>query len=141
MITIKKSKSKIKYFKIARALLAFIKTKTPHIKKYSDFYGKKAHFYAHENGKLVGGIMCQIQCKWLFIDMLYIDERMRGQDIGSRLIAEAENYARANNLMGLFVHTFEFQARPFYEKCGFKVVGCLENMPPESKAWTLQKEF
>ena len=141
MIKIKKSKSLLKYFKVLQTLINFNKTRNQYLSDRRNYFGKKANFYAYDEGKLVGGIMCQPKFGWLYIDILCVYEKARGKDIGTALIKKAESYAKAKNLAGLWVKTMDFQARPFYEKCGFKVVGHIDNLPPESKMWILQKEF
>jgi GNAT superfamily N-acetyltransferase len=44
-----------------------------------------------------------------------------GKVVGKALMAQAENIARANGCIGLWLDTYEFQARGFYEKLGFEV--------------------
>ena len=138
MITIKELTSPSKRQKILEALWAFNSSKSPYLKDKSNYY-KTVDFYAEESKNLLGGALCIINYNWIYIDYLYVNEQMRGQDIGTKLINKIEQYAKENNLTGLYTETFDFQARPFYEKNGFKVIGCYENMPPNSKLWLLQK--
>jgi GNAT superfamily N-acetyltransferase len=56
---------------------------------------------------------------WLFIKYLVMQEEFRGMGLGSRLMRDAETIVRERGYFGLFLDTFEFQARPFYEKLGF----------------------
>jgi hypothetical protein len=41
----------------------------------------------------------------------------------------AETYAIEHCCTDAFLDTFSFQARPFYEKLGYRVFGTLENHP------------
>jgi len=141
MITIKPSNSLGKYQKVWKAFLLFNKDKNPYLNKISAYKGRNLNLYAYDGKEIVGGLMGYIKFNWLYIDVLHVDERMRGQDIGSSLIAEAEKFVKENKLTGMYVNTFDFQAKPFYEKCGFEACGCIENMPPESKMWILKKEI
>jgi ribosomal protein S18 acetylase RimI-like enzyme len=52
---------------------------------------------------------------------------------------EAEKIARDAGCLGLWLDTYEFQARGFYEKLGFKVFGTLEDHPKGSRCYFLQK--
>lgn len=54
-------------------------------------------------------------------------EAARGKDVGSRLMSVAEDEARKRGATIMFLDTFSFQARPFYEKLGFKVFGTLKH--------------
>ncbi|MBV1800192.1 GNAT family N-acetyltransferase [Siccirubricoccus sp. G192] len=56
---------------------------------------------------------------WLFIRYLWIAEPLRRQGIGSLLIREAEQRARARGCHSATVDTFSFQAPDFYLKQGF----------------------
>jgi ribosomal protein S18 acetylase RimI-like enzyme len=47
-----------------------------------------------KDNKVAGGIMCNMFMYSLYIDVLWIDEKFRGYDYGSKLIAEAEKIAK-----------------------------------------------
>jgi len=140
MLIIKSSNSPSNYKKIKDSLQEYNKAHSPYLKDNSS-YGKSINFYAEIDGKMVGGTLCEIIYNWVYVEYLFVDERMRGQDIGTKILEKIEEYAKENNLTGMYTETFDFQARPFYEKYGFKVVGCYENMPPNSKLWLLQKQL
>ncbi len=53
----------------------------------------------------------------------------------------AEEIARANDCVGMWLDTFEFQAREFYEKLGFEVFGTLDDHPIGQKKFFLRKRF
>ena len=58
------------------------------------------------------------------------------------VIEEAESIARQRGYIGLWLDTFEFQARPFYEKLGFTVketVADYYKSEQVSSAWLLEK--
>ena len=71
--------------------------------------------------------------------LLEFNAELRGQNLGSRLMAQAEAHARAQNLAGIWLDTYSFQARPFYEKLGFTVVGEIPDMPPGGARYFLSK--
>jgi GNAT superfamily N-acetyltransferase len=53
----------------------------------------------------------------------------RGHGFGKELMKRAELYAVERGCTNAFLDTFSFQARPFYEKLGYRVFGTLENHP------------
>lgn len=78
---------------------------------------------------------------WAFIRYLAIPENLRGQGLGQRVIMEAEKIARERGYIGVWLDTFEFQARPFYEKLGFEVFGQLEGGPGAIPRYFLKKRL
>ncbi|MCR5005200.1 MAG: GNAT family N-acetyltransferase [Clostridiales bacterium] len=63
------------------------------------------------------------------LDILWVEEKYRDQGIGSALIREAERAAREKGCHFMTLGTFDFQARPLYEKFGFSVCGTIEDCP------------
>jgi GNAT superfamily N-acetyltransferase len=94
-----------------------------------------------DTGKVVGGLYGIDGYGWAFVKYLAIPEEYRGQGLGSRLIGEAETIARARGYLGVWLDTFEFQARPFYEKLGYKVFGELEGGSNAIPRYFLKKRF
>ena len=105
------------------------------------FYQNIVLHLRDEDGAIVGGLTATAVLDWLFIEFLHVNESYRGHDHGSALMAEAEVYARANGLAGIWLDTFAFQARGFYEKLGFSVFGTIEDHPRGSARYFLQKRF
>ena len=100
-------------------------------------------FYAVENGKTVGGVSGTLNVGyWTKVDLLYVDDKFRGRDIGTMLMDKVEEFARANACIGIHLSTQEWQAKGFYEKNGFSVFGILDNHPSAGlKRYYLQKQF
>lgn len=90
---------------------------------------------------VVGGLYGVDGYGWAFVRYLAIDERYRGHGLGTRLIDEAEKIARARGYIGVWLDTFEFQARPFYEKLGYELFGELEGGPNAIPRYFLKKLF
>ncbi|PIW62045.1 GNAT family N-acetyltransferase [Shewanella sp. CG12_big_fil_rev_8_21_14_0_65_47_15] len=72
-------------------------------------------------GKLLAGISGKTFGNWFLIDYLWVDESLRQQKIGSRLLLEAELKAKARGCQFALLDTLDFQAKPFYERHGYHV--------------------
>ncbi|WP_260928058.1 GNAT family N-acetyltransferase [Novosphingobium sp. 9] len=94
-----------------------------------------------EHGNHVGGLWGKCSYDWLFVELLAVPEALRGGGYGSKLIVEAERIAREHGCIGLWLDTYEFQARAFYEKLGFDVFGTLEDHPVGQRRYFLRKRF
>jgi GNAT superfamily N-acetyltransferase len=94
-----------------------------------------------DSGKAVGGLTGAAVFDWLFIQLLHIPESLRGQGYGSKLMARAEAFAREHGCVGVWLDTFDFQARPFYEKLGYTVFGTLEDHPLGGARYFLSKRL
>lgn len=84
-------------------------------------------FVEDQHGKKQAGIVAETVGKWMYIQMLWVDESLRGKDVGTQLITEAEEEAKARGCHYALVDTFSFQARPFYERMGYGVQMTLED--------------
>jgi GNAT superfamily N-acetyltransferase len=78
---------------------------------------------------------------WLFVELLFVPEADRGRSLGTALIGQAEALARKRGCVGLWLETFAFQARGFYERLGFTVFGTLEDNPVGHSHFFLRKRF
>lgn len=97
------------------------------------------NFLAFDNGKLIGGAIGYIEYNWYFLDLLYIDEEYRGQSIGTKLIKEIERFSKNEDLTGVRMETWNFQAKGFYEKNGYNVFAQIEDCPPGTVDYFLKK--
>jgi GNAT superfamily N-acetyltransferase len=93
------------------------------------------------DGAVIGGLLGNTKWGWLYVDKLWISDAARGQGIGSRLLARAEEIARERGCVGAFLSTFEHQARPFYEARGYHVFGTLDGFPAATRQFYLCKPF
>ncbi|MDN3647796.1 GNAT family N-acetyltransferase [Reinekea marina] len=88
-------------------------------------------FVRNDEGKVVGGLSGEITFTSIFIKYLWLSESLRGCGIGERLIKQLEQEAVKLGVANLCVDTYTFQAPKFYEKNGFKQVGCFKDFPLE----------
>jgi GNAT superfamily N-acetyltransferase len=93
------------------------------------------------SGKIVGGIFGEIGCGWLHIEILAVEQELRRKGIGSALLETAEQEGKRQDSVGVYLETFEFQAREFYERHGYTVFGVQENYPIGFKRYFMQKLF
>jgi GNAT superfamily N-acetyltransferase len=92
-------------------------------------------------GVAIGGLWGISLFRWLHVEMLLVPESMRGQGVGTALMALAETEARNRGCLGMYVDTFSFQAAPFYQKMGFSQFGVLDDCPPGHARLFLQKRL
>ncbi len=94
-----------------------------------------------EHGVVVGGLVGHIKWRWAYVEKLWIADAHRGGGYGRQLMAAAEAQAVAAGCIGVYLDTFEYQARPFYERLGYAVFGTLEGFPPGFRQYFLSKRF
>jgi GNAT superfamily N-acetyltransferase len=119
---------------IQDALVAFNRSKTT-LRDYRDV----AVLIRDDAGTTIGGLSGYTSYRWMFIELLFVPESLRGQNIGTQIMAQAEAHARSLGLVGIWLDTFSFQARPFYEKLGYSVFGTIEDYPPGGARYFLSK--
>lgn len=91
-----------------------------------------------ENGVL-GGMWGFTYYSYLYIDLLFIPESLRGSGMGKKLMAQAEEEAVRRQCRGIWLDTFSWQARGFYEKLGYSVFATFEDHPPGHQRYFLRK--
>src|SRR5215510_11767817 len=85
------------------------------------------------------GVLGQLWGHWLQVTYLWVAKAARGVGHGTRLMEDAEAYARSRGAIGATVETHSFQARPFYERLGYEVFGTLDGYPPGHVKFFLRK--
>ena len=94
-----------------------------------------------EAGEIVGGLVGLTGWHWLHVDMLWVDEAHRGAGVGRCVLRAAEAEARGRGVRYVDLDTFDFQARPFYEREGYVVFGVLEEFPPGHTRFFMKKDL
>ncbi|PVE21009.1 GNAT family N-acetyltransferase [Microvirga sp. KLBC 81] len=90
-------------------------------------------------GETLGGLWGKSSYDWVFIELLVVPEQWRGQNVGTLLLQKAEEVGRVRNCVGVWLKTFGFQARGFYEKNGFELFGSLDDYPRGSNCYFMRK--
>lgn len=81
------------------------------------------------NHKVIAALTADLLWDWLYIDELWVNEAQRGEDLGTKLMLEANNYALARKLSGIWLWTQSWQAAAFYKKLGYIEFAVFPNFP------------
>ena len=92
-----------------------------------------------EEDSIIGGLWGGSSYDWLFVQLLVVPQALRGQGIGRKLMSLAEAEASSRGCSAVWLDTFEFQARSFYERLGYNCFGQLENYPKGFARFFMQK--
>lgn len=92
-----------------------------------------------EDGHVVGGLWGRTAFGWLFIELLFVPDMLRGRGIGANLVSRAEDEAISRGCHAAWLDTFEFQARGFYERLGYSCFGELNDYPPGFARYFMRK--
>ena len=113
----------------ARAV-PFTQKETPIFKRY----------VIKDNNAVIAGINAVIY-HWgmLYIDELFVSEAYRHKKLGTYLMNKVEHEAKAIGATLSHLDTFDFQAKDFYLKQGYKVFGVLDDCPQGHKRYYLSK--
>lgn len=99
------------------------------------------NYNIQDNGTIIGGIHANLYFlkSILHIDLLFVDEKYRGQDFGSLLLTKVEKIAKEYGANLAHLDTFDFQAKDFYLKHGYEVFGILDDCPKGHKHYYMKK--
>ena len=90
-------------------------------------------------GPVVGGLWAMSLWGSFYVSVVFVPEAMRGQGVGTELLRQAEQEARARQCWHMWLDTYDFEARPFYERLGFEVFGQLEGPAPFYPRYFMRK--
>ncbi|MEM8982178.1 MAG: GNAT family N-acetyltransferase [Pseudomonadota bacterium] len=96
-------------------------------------------FVRDDAGRIRGGATGQIAWDWLHVELLWVDDGLRNDGIGSRLLAQIERMALSRGVYRFRLSTASFQAREFYQKQGYEVFAILEDSPPGHTDYSMKK--
>jgi GNAT superfamily N-acetyltransferase len=103
---------------------------------------RRVHLFLRDaEGQVCGGLFGKEMWGWLYVEILWIHERVRGCGLGSRLLRQAESEAKARGCTRVLLDTFEFQAPAFYKRHGYEVFGVLQDFPPGFQRYYLKKDL
>ena len=98
-------------------------------------------FLRNDDGEILGGALGDTWGLWLHVSDLWVDPALRGKGYATKLMNAIEQLAIQRGCTNSYLDTFSFQARPLYEKLGYKVFGTLENHPKGHSHYFLKKSL
>ncbi|MEO5758759.1 MAG: GNAT family N-acetyltransferase, partial [Mesorhizobium sp.] len=89
--------------------------------------GRKALavFVRDEHGAVVAGISGYTAWGWLYVQWLWVDERLRGHHMAGKMLDAAEQEAVARGCHGALIDTFNPKAAKVYKRQGYQPFGTL----------------
>lgn len=106
-----------------------------------DEYQAVQLFVRANDGTVMAGLLGGTWWSWLYINILWVHDDLRGQGFGSDLMRAAEQEALKRDCHSAYVDTHSFQALPFYQKLGYTVFGQLDDFPPGHTRYYLKKRL
>ena len=98
-------------------------------------------FLRNAEDNVIGGLLGETFWGWLYVEFMWVEEALRGQGYGKKLLATAEREAIARGCTNALLDTFSFQAFEFYQRCGYEVFGTLEDFPTPHKRFYMRKSL
>jgi GNAT superfamily N-acetyltransferase len=91
--------------------------------------------------EIVGGVLAELYWNWLFIDLLWVKEELRGRGYGHTLLMRVEEESRNRGARNAYLDTFSFQAPEFYARHGYRQFGELQDFPNGHRRLFLTKRL
>lgn len=103
------------------------------------WFGKKI---TDGDGKIIAGCVA-VRTVWgtAEVSILWVDEAMRGQGLGSRVLGAVESEVKERGCTVISLDTFDWQAKEFYEKMGYSVFGELKDCPKGHSRYYMSKSL
>jgi GNAT superfamily N-acetyltransferase len=98
-------------------------------------------FLRDDDSALVGGLIGATYWGWLYVEVLWLEERARRGGHGSAMLAAAEEEAWRRGCRHVHLDTMDWQALPFYQKRGYTVWGQLDDLPEGHTRYFLRKDL
>ncbi|WP_394201898.1 GNAT family N-acetyltransferase [Shewanella waksmanii] len=95
----------------------------------------------NEQGEVIAGAAARTFGDWLLLDTLWVSDQLRGQNVGSQLLAAIEDAGKQRGCVKCLLDTLNFQAMPFYEKQGYQTQWIQQGYPKTGCKYFMQKEL
>lgn len=99
-----------------------------------------AVFYRGDDDSILGGVYGELSWGWLYIDLVWLHDALRGLGYGWQMMQTLEQEAVRRGVNNIYLSTTSFQALPFYLRIGYTLFGQLEGRPPGQQYYYLKKE-
>lgn len=100
-----------------------------------------AVFVRNDAGAIVAGISGYTAWGWLYVQWLWVDEKLRGQHTAGSMLDAAEGEAVARGCRAAWIDTFNPTAAKVYERQGYSPFGALPDFPAGRSRVFLQKKL
>ncbi len=94
-----------------------------------------------DDGSVDGGLVGYTGRGWLYVELLSVPERLRGQGMAGKLLTLAEEEAKARGCIGAYIDTINPAACRAYERAGYHVFGRIEDFAKGYDICWLIKRF
>lgn len=94
-----------------------------------------------ETDEILGGLWGATSYSYLHVDLLFVPEIQRRSGLGRQVLTMAEEEALRRGCHGVWLDTYSFQAKGFYEHLGYSVFGMIEDYPPNHSRIFLKKSI
>ena len=94
-----------------------------------------------ETKTVVGGLLARTSLGLLRVDTFFLPEDLRRSQLGSRILAMAEDEGRRRGCTRALLSTLHFQAPGFYLKQGWEVAARIECEPPGHTRFLMTKKL
>jgi len=99
-----------------------------HVKSRKEGYF--SYFDIRLEEELKGGLVGMIYWNLMEIEDFYISQSHRSKGYGKELLLKAIDIAHEKRLNYILLRTYSFQAKDFFYKYGFRVIGEITDYPP-----------
>lgn len=93
------------------------------------------------NGNIIAGIGGWTWAKACEVTQFWVDEKLRRQGLGKRLLQAAEEEAIQQGCVSIVIKTFSFQAPDFYLKHGYQLEHVIPDFPQGCSYYTVIKRM
>ena len=98
-------------------------------------------FLKNDSGNVFGGIQAFLDTESVYIDVLWVEEKLQKKGYGTKLLVAVEQEGIKNGCKYLTVDTWDFQAEEFYLKNGYERIGEVKNYWLGHSKITLRKKI
>ncbi len=100
-----------------------------------------AVFLRDDKGQILGGIDGHIMWCRLFIKTVWLDEALRGQGHGTRLMAVMEEEAARRGCRSVWLTALGARALHFYQRLDYVIFGILDDYVGGQSLYSVQKQL
>ncbi len=94
-----------------------------------------------DDGKVAGGVIGRLAGDSVYMEVVFNDETVRGTGLGRGAMLLAEEEAKRLGASEAWLYTMSFQAKPFYEKLGYRQFAELDWLDGKHKRHFMRKDL